>query len=121
MQFLFNEVFLPTKGLFKNSLSSIYGIGSQRGLYLINSIGINSNLKTKKVSRYKFSILSSLIRKYMLVDASLRRVRYTRLKSFLALNTYKSIRYKSFLPIRGQSTRTNAKTSKKRRSLKNKK
>lgn len=74
MQFLFNEVFLPAKGLFKNSLSSIYGIGSQRGLSLINSVGVNMNLKTKKVSRYKFSILSSLIRKFMLVDASLRRL-----------------------------------------------
>jgi ribosomal protein S13 len=74
MQFLFNEVFLPSKGLFRNSLSSIYGVGVQRGSYLMNSVGINLNLKTKKVSRYKYSILSSLIRKYILVDASLRRL-----------------------------------------------
>lgn len=39
----------------------------------------------------------------------------------MTLGNYKAIRYQSFLPLRGQSTRTNAKTSKKRRSSKNKK
>lgn len=48
-------------------------------------------------------------------------IKFTRLKKFLLISTYKSLRYKSFLPLRGQSTRTNAKTSKKRRSAKSKK
>jgi len=121
MQFLFNEVFLPNKGLLKNSLSAIYGIGVERSGYLLGTLGINQGLNIRKISKYKFGSVSSLIKKYMLVDSALRRVRYTRLKQFMTMNTYKSVRYRSFLPIRGQSTRTNAKTSKKRRSLKSKK
>lgn len=73
MQFLFNEVFLPNKGLLKNSLSSIYGIGVERSNYLLNVVGVNEKLNIKKISKYKFGLLSSLIKKYMLVDSALRR------------------------------------------------
>lgn len=73
MQFLFNEVFLPNKGLLKNSLTSIYGIGLERSSYLLNTLGINQSLNIKKVSKYKFGLISSLIKKYMLVDSALRR------------------------------------------------
>lgn len=74
MQFLFNEVYLPNKGLFSNSLSSVYGIGPQRVLFLLNKIGINKAISVKKLSKYKYLLICSLIRKYMLVDSSLRRL-----------------------------------------------
>lgn len=74
MQFLFNEVYLPHRGLLKHSLSSIYGLGIQRSTYLINTVGINDKLSTKKLSQYNYSIICSLVRKYMLVDSALHRL-----------------------------------------------
>lgn len=73
MVFVFNEVVLPKKGKVRIGLSSIYGIGLQRAGYLLTTLGINKQISIKRLSKYHFNMLSSVIRKYLLVDSAFRR------------------------------------------------
>lgn len=74
MQFLFNEVYLPHKGLLRNSLSAVYGIGISRASYLLSAVGVNKVLPIKSLTKHKFGLLASVMKKYWLIDASLQRL-----------------------------------------------
>lgn len=105
-------VYLPAKKKVFIALTKIYGIGINRAQALCNSLNINKNLKTKNLSKLQILKLSSLIKKSFLIKEDLIRLKSLYIKRLLKIKSYRGIRHRKGLPLRGQRTSTNGKTQK---------
>ncbi|BBA85244.1 30S ribosomal protein S13 [endosymbiont of Sipalinus gigas] len=99
------------------SLTHIYGIG----LSIAKSICIKSNISiyklTKNLSNCDIDNLKLEISKYT-IEGDLKRDISLNIKRLIDINSYRGLRHKKKLPVRGQRTRTNAKTIKKNKNIK---
>jgi small subunit ribosomal protein S13 len=114
--YLFKEIELNENLEARMSLTKIFGIGKSRANFVFDSIGISNSVQLKDVSYYNYLKAVFLIRTYYITEIVLKQKLQMDLQ--LLLNTedsYRCIRYKLFLPLRGQKTRANAQTWKRRR------
>lgn len=95
-------------------LTAIYGIGRQRALLICLSAGIKPETKVKELSEAELEKIRGEVSKYK-VEGDLRREVGMNIKRLIELNTYRGLRHKRGLPVRGQRTRTNARTRKGKR------
>lgn len=103
---------LSARQIFRVALCKIPGIGLMRSNYLCDLVGLSKSCRTEFLNPYIFFVLIFLLKHCYGTDVFLKRMRENRLKDFLSFKSYKSIRFTAGLPIRGQHTHTNAKTSK---------
>lgn len=96
------------------ALTSIYGIGRTTSIKLCNAIGVDTSTKVSQVSEEKLEALRTEIAK-MTVEGDLRRVVTMNIKRLMDLGCYRGLRHRRGLPLRGQRTKTNARTRKGRR------
>ncbi|MGQ3891847.1 30S ribosomal protein S13 [Legionella sp. CNM-4043-24] len=96
------------------ALTSIYGIGRTTSIKLCNAIGVDTATKVSQVSEEKLEALRTEIAK-MTVEGDLRRVVTMNIKRLMDLGCYRGLRHRRGLPLRGQRTKTNARTRKGRR------
>lgn len=115
MTYTFKDTDFNNRQILRMSLRKIPGIGFARAAYLCDFVGLSRSARVDSINPYLFFVLVFLIKNYYGTDVFLKRVRENRLKGFLSFKSYKSIRYSAGLPIRGQHTHTNAKTSKARK------
>lgn len=101
------------------ALMSIYGIGKSRARLICVNIGIKDHEKLGQLSDNNIDRLRDEVNKYI-VEGDLRRVINSNIKRLIDLGTYRGIRHRRNLPVRGQRTRTNARTCKGPRRLINK-
>lgn len=98
------------------SLMSIYGIGKTTAQKICDSTGIEHDVKVQDLSSEQLEQLRTEVAKYD-VEGDLRRVVSMNIKRLMDLGCYRGLRHRRGLPLRGQRTKTNAKTRKgKRRS-----
>ncbi|WP_331828347.1 30S ribosomal protein S13 [Candidatus Blochmannia sp. SNP] len=93
------------------ALMSIYGIGKSRARLICSNIGINEHLQLCKLSEIHIDKLRDAVDKYI-VEGDLRREVTLNIKRLIDLGTYRGLRHRRNLPVRGQRTRTNARTRK---------
>jgi small subunit ribosomal protein S13 len=93
------------------ALTSIYGIGQSRAAQICADAGVNSTAKIKDLTEQEVDALRSEVTKYS-VEGDLRREISMNLKRLMDLGCYRGIRHRRGLPLRGQRTRTNARTRK---------
>ena len=105
------------KGDIRVLLTTIYGIGYSRASYLCDSLGFMLGCSALELSKYQFSFIIGLIKRHYMIDLELKRELFNRLKWFLSLKSLNSLRYRYGLPIRGQGTHTNARTTRKRDNI----
>ncbi|MEK6730966.1 MAG: 30S ribosomal protein S13 [Pseudomonadota bacterium] len=98
-------------------LRSIYGIGSTRASEICNAAGVKASTKVQDLSDADLDALRAAIAKYK-VEGDLRREVSLNIKRLTELGTYRGIRHRKGLPVRGQRTRTNARTRKGKRKKK---
>lgn len=99
-------------------LTAIYGIGRQRARDICTAAHIEASKKTKDLTESELDLLRAEVNKY-LVEGDLRREVAMSIKRLVELGTYRGMRHKRGLPVRGQRTKTNARTRKgKRKSIK---
>lgn len=98
-------------------LTAIYGIGRNRALSICNAIKLNPSLKVKDLSEVQLESLRLEIAKYK-VEGDLRREVSMNVKRLIELGAYRGLRHRRGLPVRGQRTRTNARTRKGKRKTK---
>lgn len=99
-------------------LTAIFGVGRQRARDICSATGIVSSKKTKDLTESELDLLRAEVNKY-LVEGDLRREVAMSIKRLVELGTYRGMRHKRGLPVRGQRTKTNARTRKgKRKSIK---
>jgi len=96
------------------ALTSIYGIGRTTSKYLCKTLGIEESTKVFQISEEKLEALRAEIAK-LTVEGDLRRVVTMNIKRLMDLGCYRGLRHRRGLPLRGQRTKTNARTRKGRR------
>jgi small subunit ribosomal protein S13 len=92
-------------------LTHIYGIGRSRSRNLCVAAGIDPTTKVKDLTEIEVNQIRSLIAKFP-VEGDLRREVSMNIKRLMDLGSYRGMRHRRGLPVRGQRTRTNARTRK---------
>ena len=92
-------------------LTSIFGIGRQRALEICQAAHVNSAKKVSSLTEAELEALRSEVAKFK-VEGDLRREISMNIKRLTDLGTYRGLRHRRGLPVRGQRTRTNARTRK---------
>jgi small subunit ribosomal protein S13 len=93
------------------ALTSIYGIGRTRAQTICAATGIKPETKIKDLAENEIEALRNEVTKYT-VEGDLRREVSMNIKRLMDLGCYRGIRHRRGLPLRGQRTRTNARTRK---------
>ena len=96
------------------ALVSIFGIGKSHANLFCKKLGFSSNLKVKDLSKEQITKLIKLLEaSNKIIGNDLKKLRLLKTKKLLSIKSYKGLRRKYGLPLRGQRTHTNAKTSRK--------
>src|SRR3990167_8201954 len=95
-------------------LTSIYGIGRNRAKVICLSASVKPETKVKDLSEAELEHLRNEVAKYR-VEGDLRREVSMNIKRLIELGAYRGLRHRRGLPVRGQRTRTNARTRKGKR------
>ncbi len=113
---------LPKNKRVEIALTYIYGIGRLRARQICKKAGFKPDLRTKNLTDENIAKLRSIIEKDYKVEGDLRREVGLSVKRLIDLSSYRGSRHKKGLPVRGQSTRQNARTRKgPRKTVANKK
>jgi small subunit ribosomal protein S13 len=102
---------LPNQKHIEIALTSIYGIGRPRARDLCEVAGVPANTKVKDLTDAQVDKLRLEVAKFT-VEGDLRRQVSMSIKRLMDLGTYRGMRHRRGLPLRGQRTRTNARTRK---------
>lgn len=98
------------------ALTSIYGVGLTRAQQICRASGVPYDKKVRDLSEDELEMLRAEVAKYP-VEGDLRREISMDIKRLMDLGAYRGIRHRRGLPVRGQRTRTNARTRKGPRRL----
>ncbi|MGL4343050.1 MAG: 30S ribosomal protein S13 [Metamycoplasmataceae bacterium] len=93
------------------SLTYIYGIGKSLSKRILNDSKIEENIKVKDLSEEQLSLIRKEAVKY-LTEGDLRREVGINIKRLMEIKSYRGIRHRKGLPVRGQVTQKNARTRK---------
>ena len=112
---------IPNDKQLAYSLTYIYGIGISTSKKILSAVGIDPTIRVKDLSEEQLSLIRSEISKYK-VEGELKKEVALNIKRLTEIGCYRGIRHKKGLPVRGQRTKTNARTRKgKRKTIANKK
>lgn len=103
---------LPRDKRVEISLTYIFGIGKASSRKIVAEAGINPNTRVKDLTEEEVSKLREIIEKNYQVEGDLRRQVSMDIKRLMDLGCYRGIRHRRGLPVRGQKTKTNARTRK---------
>ena len=115
MIYIFETEILNNKPLIF-SLQKIYGLGKKNSSLICKQLGFSNNLKTSELSNYQVSKLVKIIEKSdLIITNELRKLQAFSLRNLIDIKSYKGLRRLNGLPVRGQRTHTNSRTSKRQR------
>jgi small subunit ribosomal protein S13 len=113
---------IPDNKRLEVSLTYIYGIGRCLSNEIIAKLGLDPNMRAHKLTQDDIAKLNALLQSEYIVEGDLRRQVQNNIKRLIAIHSYRGLRHRLGLPVRGQRTRTNARTRKgKRKTVANKK
>lgn len=97
------------------ALTYIYGIGKALSQEILKAVNIDENIRAKDLHEDQLSKLGAYIEKNFSTEGQLRRQEMQNIVRMKSINCYRGIRHKTGLPVRGQRTKTNARTRKGRK------
>ena len=103
---------LPTDKRIVVALTYIYGIGPSTARKLLASAGVSPDVRVKSLSDEDAGKLRSLIEREYKVEGALRSEMAMNIKRLMDIGAYRGLRHRRSLPVRGQRTKTNARTRK---------
>ena len=103
---------LPKEKRVEIGLTYIYGIGLSTSQKILTVTGINADTRVKDLSEDEVNEIRTYINKNLMVEGDLRRDVAMNIKRLVDIGTYRGIRHRKGLPVRGQKTKTNARTRK---------
>lgn len=113
---------LPKNKRMEIALTYIYGIGKTKSKKILLEAGVDPDIKTDQLADAEISSIRNIIDKEHKVEGDLRREVSMSVKRLMDVGTYRGLRHRKGLPVRGQRTSTNARTRKgPRRSIAGKK
>jgi small subunit ribosomal protein S13 len=113
---------LPREKRIEIGLTYIYGIGNTSASKILALTGINPDTRVKDLTEDEVSKLRDVIDREFKVEGDLRREVALNIKRLMEIGCYRGVRHRKGLPVRGQKTKTNARTCKgPRKTIANKK
>ena len=113
---------IPPKKRLEVSLTYIYGVGRHVSGEVCTKLGLDPNMKAQQLTEEDIARLNALLTSQYIVEGDLRRQLQNNIKRLISIHSYRGMRHRAGLPVRGQRTRTNARTRKgKRKTVANKK
>ncbi len=113
---------IPDNKRLEISLTYIYGIGRRLSNDIIAKLGLNPNMRAHNLTEDDIAKISGLLQSEYMVEGDLRRQVQNNIKRLISIHSYRGMRHRIGLPVRGQRTRTNARTRKgRRKTIANKK
>lgn len=103
---------LPKEKRVEIGLTYIYGIGLASSHKILEATGVNPDTRVKDLSEDEVNEIRNYINKNFLVEGDLRRDVALNIKRLMEIGCYRGIRHRKGLPVRGQKTKTNARTRK---------
>ena len=103
---------LPRNKRIEIGLTYIYGIGRPRALQALEATGVNPDTRVQELTESDVTSLREYISRNFKVEGDLRRERQMQIKRLMEIGCYRGLRHRRHLPVRGQRTRTNARTRK---------
>jgi small subunit ribosomal protein S13 len=103
---------IPKEKRVEISLMYIYGIGRSLSNKILKAANINPDKRAKDLTEEEVARLASIIQKDYRVEGDLRRDISANIKRLIDIGTYRGLRHRRGLPVRGQRTKTNARTRK---------
>jgi small subunit ribosomal protein S13 len=113
---------LPKNKRMEIALTYIYGIGRTKSKEILRDAGVSPDTKTDQLADSEITSIRNIIDKELKVEGDLRREVSMSIKRLMDVGSYRGLRHRKGLPVRGQRTSTNARTRKgPRRSIAGKK
>lgn len=103
---------LPREKRVEIGLTYIYGIGRQTSNKILKETKVNPDTRVKDLTEDEVNALRSYIEKNCVVEGDLQREISLNIKRLQEIGCYRGIRHRRNLPVRGQNTKTNARTRK---------
>ena len=106
---------IPKEKRIEASLQYIYGIGPRGARKILDEVKISYDKRAKELTEDEVSIITNIIQHKYTTEGDLRRQVSENIKRHTEMASYRGIRHRKGLPVRGQRTKTNARTRKGRR------
>ncbi len=106
---------LPKKKRIEYALTYIYGIGLKSSREILDSINLSYDKRVSDLSEDEVSKIAKKIQESYIVEGDLRKRVTMDIKSLMEIGNYRGIRHRKGLPVRGQTTKNNARTRKGKR------
>lgn len=103
---------LPREKRLEIALTSIFGIGRTRAAEILKATGVSGDLRVHQVTDEQFVLLRDFIEASYETEGDLRRTIASDIRRKIEIGNYQGRRHRAGLPVRGQRTRTNARTRK---------
>ena len=103
---------LPKEKRIEIALTYIYGIGRSSSNKILKAAGVNSDIRSSDLKEEEVSRITAIIQKEYKVEGDLRRDAMQNIKRLIDIGSYRGFRHRRSLPVRGQRTKTNARTRK---------
>ena len=103
---------LPKEKRIEIALTYIYGIGRSSSNKILKAAGVNPDTRAKDLKEDEVSRIAAVIQKEYKVEGDRRRDTTQNIKRLIDVGSYKGFRHRRSLPVRGQRTRSNARTRK---------
>lgn len=113
---------LPANKRLEIALTYLYGVGRKLSNQIIAKLNLDPNMRAHRLTEEDVAKLNALLQSQYVVEGDLRRQVQNNIKRLISIHSYRGMRHRLGLPVRGQRTRTNARTRKgKRKTVANKK
>ena len=106
---------LPKKKRVEYGLTYIYGVGLHTSRKILDATGIDYNKRVYDLNEEEIAAITKEIRNSYMVEGDLRKKVAMDIKALMDLGSYRGLRHRRGLPVRGQKTKTNARTRKGKR------
>ena len=93
-------------------LTRIYGVGRTTADSICKQLAISDNIRISNLSKRQIARITNLIKQELIVGSDLRKQKSDAVKRLMEMGSYKGVRHRMGLPLRGQRTSTNGKTQK---------
>ena len=103
---------LPKKKRVEYALTYIFGIGLHYSREILNKTGVSPDKRVYELSESEIAEIAKEIRESYIVEGDLRKKVAMDIKALMDIGTYRGIRHRRGLPVRGQKSKTNARTRK---------
>jgi small subunit ribosomal protein S13 len=103
---------IPLNKRVEVGLTYVYGIGRPTANRLLSELGVSPDTEVRDLTEDEVARLRDLIDREVTVEGDLRRERSQNVKRLMEIGCYRGLRHRRGLPVRGQNTKTNARTRK---------